>query len=133
MKTRIKVLAITLAIVIICITVAVLAFQSSQNHVVHSFSLDDYADYIDGNFYYPAQGPIETADEARDVAEKIIRDWFRKEGIYSGTAKPYVVSFDAENQVWLIQATMLFWVGSGASIIIAKEDGTVVSIWNQKF
>lgn len=132
MKTKIKVLAILLAIVIVCTTVAVLVFKSSQDHIVYTFSLDDYADYIGDDLGYPAQGPVDTADEARDVAEKIIRDWFRKDGIYSGTSKPYVVSFDEENQVWLVQATMFLWVGGGASIIITKEEGDVLAIWNQK-
>jgi hypothetical protein len=133
MKTKMKVLAITLAIVIVCITVAVLVFKSSQDHIVYTFSLEDYADFIHDDPVYPAQGSVETADEARDVAEKIIRDWFRKDGIYSGTSKPYVVSFDEENQVWLVQATMFLWVGGGASMIITKEEGNVLAIWNQKF
>ena len=130
MKKKLKILAIALAIVIICITVAVLAFQSSQDHIVHTFSLDDYADFIDGDFYYPAQGSIETAEEARDIAEKIMDDWFQNE--YSGVAKPYVVSFDEENRVWLIQATFLFFVGGGACIIITQEEGNVLAIWGQK-
>ena len=47
--------------------------------------------------------------------------------------KPYNVSFDEQNQVWMIQGTLpKNWDGGVPHILIQKSDGRILAIWHDK-
>ena len=133
MKKRI-VLLIIAAILLIPVVAVSLKYNK-----VYEFCLEDYSEAVSSfssNFEktpFEAFGEVNTAKDAKKIAEIVFNDFFRSAGYYGGTFKPYKVSYDSKNQVWLVQATKFFIPGAGAHVIIDQKQGTILAIWNTKF
>ncbi len=134
MRKKYKIAVIVLLTIVALLLLAI-SIRCWVDQWVFEFSLDEYSGHVDtylGN-HDRLYGTIETAEDARAVAERILQEEYRAKGYYAGTSKPLTVSFDEEKQVWLVQATKCIFVKAGVHILLNKEDGRVLAIWMDKF
>ncbi len=105
----------------------------STLYEVQSFSLEDYSNFLDAPTGYKEThlGKIDTPKEARKSAVKIFREVYAE--YFLAQTPPYIVSYDSENDVWLVQAGKSFIPRWGAHIIINASDGEILGLWNYKF
>ena len=130
-----KLFVLVLSIVGICILGLIIACYIclSPYYQVKEFSLEDYSEFIQTPSTYnePYLGKIDTQFEARKAALMVFREVYADYSI--AITPPYIVSYDSENDVWLIQAGMYFIPEGGAHIIINASDGEILGLWNYKF
>ena len=109
-----------------------MAFFKKEKPVetIGTFKLADYGYFI-GNFSSEkVLGPVDSAQIAKENAEII---WTEIYGESIKGKKPYEVSFDDENQVWLVYGTLpKNWDGGIPQILIQKADGKVLAVWHDK-
>lgn len=105
----------------------------SPFYKVRHFSLEDYSEFINPPTWYREShlGEITTASEARKAAVKVFRDVYAD--YFLAQTFPYIVSYDSENDVWLVQAGKCFIPQWGAHIILNASDGEILGLWNYKF
>lgn len=122
----------------ILITALIIAyFTCSLFYGVRNFSLEDYSGFIDEppTWYEKHEGTdwgkIDTASEARKVAVKVFREVYYDNSV--AKTPPYIVSYDSQNDAWLVQAGMCFVPEWGAHVIISASDGKILGLWNYKF
>ena len=131
-KAKIIVLCVALSLLIGVFSFAIYNFEIR----VYKFSLLEYEEYIMHYKENPfsklsdTYGKITNATQARDIGKKIILQIYGKNG--NGTSWPYIVSYDKTADAWLIEATNVF-PKFGACVILDGKNGTVLSVWNQKF
>ena len=132
MKKLIVILIIIASIVLVSCFAVFLKYNE-----VYDFCLEDYSEeqamfssYLEKYEY--SFGEIRTAKEAKAVAQTVFDDIYRSSGYYLGTLKPYMVSYDETNQVWLVQGSTIFFI-RGACVLIDQKQGTVLAVWNEKF
>ncbi len=117
-------------LIAVCVTFAVIlacSFFSSKH--VGNFSILNYTRELTEFSSYIELGEIQNSEEAKNAAEKI---WVETFGESVKNKKPYRVSFDEENQIWLVRGSYLL-VPGGPHILIQKEDGKVLAVWHDKF
>ena len=76
-------------------------------------------------------GKIENATQARCAAKNFFAMAYT-DATMSITV-PYIVSYDAQSDTWLVQAGMYFIPAGGAHIIINASNGAILGLWNYKF
>ena len=105
----------------------------SPFYEVRDFSLEDYSDSLSAPTWYeePYLGKMDTASEARTAAVKVFREVYAE--YFLAQTPPYIVSYDSENDVYLVQAGKCFIPEWGAHIIINASDGEILGLWNYKF
>ncbi|MDR0889999.1 MAG: YbbC/YhhH family protein [Oscillospiraceae bacterium] len=97
---------------------------------VGTFKLTDYSFYIEN---FPSEIVLGTIDSAQSAKEKAEEIWIEIYGDTAKNKKPYIVSFDELNQVWMVQGTLPNnWVGGVPYIIFRKADGKVLAVWHDK-
>ncbi len=127
-RFKIWILLVALALIGV-ITVFVLVQCSAPQ--VSSFDIQDYQDEIE---QFPADACVgEVSDSASAVkhAEDI---WEGTYGISSVWNKPYKVSHDSKNGVWLVQGNAWLPLINGGEpyILIRQKDGKVLAVWHTK-
>ncbi len=151
MTKAMKTIAVIGAIVIIAIFAifAVFYFLSPDPYedvIEGSFNVNDqwYQEYINSENstieYYIKYckgaenlkaylGSVDSASEAKKKAEK---EWFKLYGVWTTIGeRPYMASYDSENEVWFVRGTLPEgMVGGTASILIRREDGKVLALWH---
>lgn len=104
--------------------------QKIRFYRVDGFRLTDYSDYI---AEFPSEkvlGTIDSLQKAKEEAEII---WLEVYGDSVKDMKPYIVSYDEESQVWLVQGTLKKNHDGGVPcILIQKSDGKVLAVWHGK-
>lgn len=95
-----------------------------------NFKLTDYSYAIADFPSDKVLGSVDNAQLAKENAEVI---WKEIYGESIKDMRPYIVSFDNENQVWLVKGTLQKnWKGGVPYILIQKKDGKVLAIWHTK-
>jgi len=127
---------IKLSIVTILVSSLIIACYIciSPFYEVKEFSLEDYSEFIETPTFYEEThlGKIENEVEARKAASKVFREVY--DDYPESITSPYIVSYDCENDVWLVQAGMYFvFTGGGAHILINASDGEILGLWNYRF
>ena len=104
--------------------------QKIRFYRVDGFRLTDYSDFI---AEFPSEkvlGAIDSLQKAKEEAEII---WLEVYGDSVKDMKPYIVSYDGESQVWLVQGTLKKNQDGGVPcILIQKSDGKVLAVWHGK-
>lgn len=96
---------------------------------VDTFSVDDYASKIEhfpGNGVY---GKVETPQEAIRVAHTVWNATYEDVCFYA----PYHVFYDDANCVWLVRGSRHLIFPAGPYVLISKENGEILAVWNEKF
>lgn len=113
-----------------------MAFFKKPNVIekVGTFKLTDYNCFIEE---FPSEKVLGSVDSAQLAKEKAEVIWIETYGESIKEKKPYEVSFDEENDVWLITGSMpknLFGniKGGVPYILIQKADGKVLAVWHDK-
>ena len=123
---------------LIVVTLFAFCFFNPPYIKADTFSLDDYiypnCDYHKIIEEYSSDIVLGyTPDEvtARKYAVKVWKDIY---GSLSILDKPYHVSFDKENECWLVTGGQKFVFSEGGMpyIIIRKSDGNVLAVWHDK-
>ncbi len=170
-----KRIVITIVIVIFIIIVMLIIATYINDNKVRSFSMENYLfNEVDGNYndmvqrfldseeFGPTQlrerlkgmkgksnidelllGRTETPKDVKRKAEAIWVAIYGK-GIKK-TNRPYVVSYDSEREVWLVEGSVngqwylriieFFFgttEGGAPSILIQKNDGKILAVWHDK-
>lgn len=134
MKKTWIILSSVLLLAVASIIIIIVVFHNQANKV-KKFSVSDYSTEIKN---FPSEitlGPIPDAPAASQQAESV---WINTFGETVEDEKPYIVSFDSENGVWLITGTLppntqdRITLGGVAYILMRKEDGKVLAVWHTK-
>lgn len=127
MKKRI--ILTVLVVLIICVLVSCIV----PFYRVRNFCLDDYSEFLNAPVSYsePHLGKINNASEARSVAKKVFKEVYAE--YFMAATFPYIVSYDSQNDIWLVQAGKCFIPEWGAHIVINASDGKILGLWNYKF
>ncbi|MEL7570680.1 MAG: NTF2 fold immunity protein [Eubacteriaceae bacterium] len=108
----------------------VFLLKDKTNNVVGEFTLSDYQYFLDN---YPSDKSvkeIDNADEAKIQAEKLWIEIFEKKEIK--WEKPYNVSYDPSNKVWLVYGSLPKNYLGGVAYILIQQNGKVLAIWHEK-
>lgn len=77
--------------------------------------------------YHEASGKVETAKEAAEIAEKIIKE------AYGNDESPYIVKYNENADAWIVHGSLpLFHVGGVANVAIDKETGEIIMLFHTK-
>ena len=96
---------------------------------IDTFSVDDYASKIE---HFPgngAYGKVETPQEAIRVAHTVWNSTYEDVCFYA----PYHVFYDDTNCVWLVSGSRYLVFPVGPYVLISKENGEILAVWNEKF
>lgn len=98
---------------------------------VNEFSLSEYSNYIENFSSDKILGEIDNEKIAKEKAESV---WIELYGDQiKREKKPYIVSFDPNNQVWLVTGSLpKNMLGGVPYILIQKPDGKVLAVWHDK-
>ncbi|MBE6713384.1 MAG: hypothetical protein E7580_07705 [Ruminococcaceae bacterium] len=117
-----------------------LAPVKEDDDTVGTFKLEEFSDDIEWyveNEYFPKEdvpGPlgfIDSPQTAKEMAEIVFLKVYGEKTVQN--RKPFSVSFDEENQVYLIQGTLPDNIQGGIpEVLIRKSDGKVIAVWNYK-
>ena len=101
-----------------------------------SFQMTDYEHHIEQYEGEIILGQISSQCDARRKAEVVFVEYFGERALAN---RPYRVSFDEENDAWLVRGIMItpfpriltYWtfVGSVPMMIIRGSDGKVLAVW----
>jgi hypothetical protein len=111
----------------------------------NTFNLEDYNDLISSNSSDKKVGITLTGTDAMEKAKTVWLELYKKERIEKSF--PYCrVSFDYQNEVWLVEFTPSFdnlnnnsdadssmrivYRGQGLGILVQKSDGKVLAVWD---
>ena len=104
--------------------------KTKTNETIGTFELADYSYFIDNFSSDQVLGSVESTRLVKENAEVI---WIKIYGESIKENKPYKVSFDDKNQVWLVQGTLQKNRVCGVPyILIQKKDGKVLAVWHDK-
>ena len=115
--------------VIIFVCIAIVSGILLSVQCTWTFSLADYSEMMDK---FPSDlelGAIDTSADALAAAEQV---WTSIYGQSINNKIPYRVSFDEEEQVWLVRGSYFFVFPGGPHILIRQEDGRVLAVWHDK-
>jgi hypothetical protein len=100
---------------------------------VNFFNVEDYSSFISE---FPSDrllGPVVNAEKAKTCAESI---WIELYGPDVLDERPYKLSYDATNKIWLVQGNIRNFFGSSkggtSHILIQESDGKVLAVWHDK-
>ena len=95
-----------------------------------TFTVDEYRRYIEDFSSDENVGPIVDAEDAAQKAEEV---WIRIYGEDIKDERPYIVSYDEENGVWMVKGSLPpFALGGVANILIENDTGKVLAVWHGK-
>lgn len=105
------------------------------------FSVDDYEYFVNRFPSDKVLGPIDSAEMAKEKAESV---WLEIYGNDVQEKQSYIVSYDKENGLWMVQGKILLdfstdekellipAFGGVPNIIIQESDGKVLAVWHDK-
>lgn len=128
-----KKILLTAAIIIILIggvLLGVFMLKDKTNNVVGEFKLSDYQFFLDNFSVNITVKEINNAEEAKIQAEKLWIEIFEKKEIK--WEKPYNVSYDPSNKVWLVYGSLPKNYLGGVAYILIQQNGKVLAIWHEK-
>ena len=125
-KNKFMIRILTISLFIICLILY-------YNYTQHTNLLKRYAKAIEYYETWPEEekipdvGYIADADEAIEMAEKVIESVASKET--SVLMRPYYVEFDKRNKVYFVYNNPEGYIVGHVRIIFNKEDGKILAIW----
>lgn len=123
-----KVLTIVVIIILFLLTSIVLVHIKYSK--VKSFNLNDYQHYIQEFSSDEVLGPVKNAKDAKKKAEGV---WIEIYGKDVKKERPYQVSYDSENKVWMVEGTLTPNHEGGVAYFLIEEDtGKVLAVWHGK-
>jgi hypothetical protein len=131
-----KKIIITAIIVIVILNIAAYLIVIKDNQDENSDSsisyqegnLLDYSTFLSDSI--PINGYVPDAIAAQKIAEAILYPIYGKD---IKDKKPFLVKFDEENQVWIIEGQLPKNRDGGVPyVIIQKSDGKILAVWHSK-
>jgi hypothetical protein len=128
-KTRLILILCAVGVVLLCGGALAIYLKVQSDNSVGKFNVSDYSSYTQKYGVMKADY-VATADNAKLIAEAV---WGSIYGKDSGIRKPYKVSFDSANKVWLVQGAVPGGQsGAMPSILIQQGDAKVLAVWYDK-
>ena len=128
-----KILLVAIIIILIGgVILGICLFKDETNNVVGEFKLSDFQNDINRHSLDKMVEKINNAEEAKVQAEKL---WIENFGRFVKREKPYNVSYDSANKVWLVYGSLPGKLGEyfgGVAYILIQTDGKVLAIWHGK-
>lgn len=104
--------------------------KSEGSETVGKFNISDYNYFIESFPYEKVLGPLDSVQLVKENAEIVFIEVYGEE---IKDKRPYSISFDENNQVWLVQGSLPEkWVGGVPNILIQKSNGKVLAVWHDK-
>ncbi len=128
-----------LTVLCVCILAAavLIAYLAGSRMNIPTFDLEDFAyemEYFSSDAQIDAlieNHPVRMGEDAMKIAERVWLEIFGEDTIIS--ERPYIVSFDKKNGVWLVSGTLRDGLmGGAAHILIRKSDSTVLAAWHDR-
>ncbi len=124
-KKKWTLILVGVAVVLLCAVALVIYLKGQSIITVGTFNVTDYKKYGEMNADY-----VSTADSAQLIAEAVWNSIYGKD---SGISKPYKVSYDSVNKIWLVQGSRPGGqAGVLPNILIQQTDGKVLAVWYDK-
>lgn len=105
--------------------------QDNNNDSSNSYqegNLSDYSAFLRKDI--PSNGYVPDAITAKKLAEAVLYPIY---GDNIKNKKPFLVTFDEENQVWIVEGQLPENRDGGVPyVIIQKNDGKILSVWHTK-
>lgn len=123
-------------VIIFCIACIILIFLvvvimiCNKKTVIGKFNISEYSEVVIQFSSDKIVGTVQDVETAKEKAESI---WIELYGDEVKEKKPYIVSFDELNEVWLVQGSLPENKFGGVPyILIQKSDGKVLAVWHDK-
>lgn len=123
-------------VIIFCIVCIILIFLvvviviCNKKTVIGKFNVSEYSEVVIQFSSDKIVGTVQDVETAKEKAESI---WIELYGDEVKEKKPYIVSFDELNEVWLVQGSLpKNKFGGVPYILIQKSDGKVLAVWHDK-
>lgn len=115
--------------VLLIATAIVLVLQNRKSQPGNLY-LGEYQWYVKNFPSDTCLGKIENAETAIQKAESL---WTEIYGQEVASKKPYIASYDAANQVWLVHGSLpTGTVGGAPYLLVENETGDVLAVWHDK-
>lgn len=117
-------------VILLSVSGFVAIFYGNRDNKINNFSIEEYQEYISKFPSTENVGNIENQKQAKEKAEQL---WITKYGNNIKKKKPYNVSYDKQNKIWLVEGTLpKNALGGVPHILIDGTTGTVLAIWHDK-
>jgi len=98
--------------------------------VINTFEASEYEDYIKS---FPSEEILGSISDEKDLLEKVEVILIENYGERIKNEKPYRVSYDKVNGIWLVQGTLHpNEMGGVANILVEGNTGKVLAMWHGK-
>lgn len=98
---------------------------------IKTFDVSEYQYYIDE--FSSSEEDLGFVSDTKDLLKKVEVIWIKKYGERIKKEKPYHVSYDDKNGIWLVQGTLRSNMDGGvANILIEDDTGRILAIWHDK-
>ena len=125
-----KIIFIIFIVIVLLIDGIVIAFLLNNVLKVEKFNVSEYSSFIEEFSSDMVLGEVSSPKVAKEKAEMV---WIEIYGDDVKKKKPYRVSYDESNKVWLVQGSLPIWMlGGFPNIIIRESDGKVLAVWRYK-
>ena len=129
MRKNLLLTVIVVAILIVSSKVICKLFVENEREI-SDFSIDNFNYYIKKFPSDKVLGEVNSYEDAESKAEEV---WIEIYGESVKTNRPYIISFDNINQIWLVSGSLSDnQFGGVPHILIQKSDGKVLAVWHDK-
>lgn len=102
----------------------------NKKTVIGKFNVSEYSEVV---IQFSSDKIVGTVQDVETAKEKVESIWIELYGDEVKEKKPYIVSFDELNEVWLVQGSLpKNKFGGVPYILIQKSDGKVLAVWHDK-
>jgi len=124
-----KTIPIFVFVAVLVIFLLLMSLCFIQEKKITTFSVDDFEKEISIFSSSICTQPVYTSQDAVHVAKSI---WIEVYGYGVLLNRPYIVSFDDSNNVWLIKGSANGIHLGGIPYLLVHQDGSVIAIWHDK-
>lgn len=128
MKKKMVFLIVIISLILIGVTIMIILLNNG--HEIKEFTISDYQYYIDN---YGTEKYLGSVVDYRDAEKKAESFWLELYGKDIKNKRPYVTSFDSNNEIWLVSGSLpKNRLGGVPHILLRKSDGKVLAVWHEK-
>lgn len=125
-----KIMLIAVVIILIGgVLLGLLLLNGNSNLDVEEFKLSDYQSFINN---FPSDKTVDMIHDVTDAKIQAEKVWVEYYSESVKGEKPYTVSYDSANKVWLVTGTLPTDYMGGVPYILIQTDGIVLAVWHTK-
>lgn len=127
-----KRLFIVILILFIALVAGIVIVVNEYPHIkthIKTFDVSDYECEIND---FPSEENLGSISDTRDLLKKVQAIWIKIYGQRIRRQKPYQISYDEKNGIWLVEGTFHSTrkFGGVAKILVDNDTGKVLAVWH---